>query len=367
MTKKELLYALALQKASFIGDITAKKLIRYCGSAEAVFKASDKALENIEGIGSLLINNLKDTSCIKRAEKELRFIEDHQIDYSFYLDEDYPEKLKHCPDGPILLFKKGNINWENKRIISVVGTRQMSPQGAAFCEQFIEMLSPLSPLIISGFAYGIDITAQRAAVKNRLQTIGCLAHGLNQIYPKPHKKYMAEIENNGGFITDLWSSSHPLRENFLKRNRIIAGMSEATVVIESGEKGGSLITADIANSYDREVFAVPGRPGDKFSIGCNNLIKSQKAHLLNSAADLIYMLGWEIESELSKPKEETLTISLEDNEKTIYRFLKENGKELMDIIALKCNLPVYKVATVLLGMELKGIIRPLPGKYFEIT
>lgn len=193
-----------------------------------------------------------------------------------------------------------------------------------------------------------------------------MAHGLNQIYPKVHKKYVAEVENNGGFYTDFWSTDAFDRKNFLKRNRIIAGLSEATIVIESAEKGGSLVTADIANSYDREVFAVPGRITDSQSIGCNNLIKFQKAHLLSNPLDVPYILNWQLEDEKKPAVQKQLFVELNDDEKVIYNYLKENGKEILDVIALGCNIPTYKLAGILLNMELKGVIRPLPGKQFEI-
>ena len=283
----------------------------------------------------------------------------------YFLEADYPEKLKHCVDGPVVLFSSGNINLEGRKIISIVGTRQITSYGTDFCKKFIEDLAPLNPVIISGFAYGVDIVAHQAALDNNLQTIGVLAHGLNQIYPKAHKKYMAKMEENGGFMTEFWSTSNPDRENFLKRNRIIAGMAEATVVIESADKGGSLVTANLANDYNRDVFAVPGRITDKYSQGCNNLIKSQRANLLASAADMIYMLNWELEEKKHKPVQKQLFVSLEMDEQKIYDYLQKSGKELMDIIALECELPVYKISSLLLNMELKGVIRPLPGKLFE--
>ncbi len=269
--QKDLLFTLALQSIPNLGDSTAKKLIRHLGSAEAVLNSKKASLLKIEGIGAIRIKELHDPKYLKLAEEELKFIEKNKIKVNYYKDEDYPEKLKHCLDGPILLFSKGNISLKNKRIISIVGTRNITAHGQAFCEELVADLAPLDPVIISGFAYGVDITAQKAAVKYNLQTIGCLAHGFNQIYPKTHAKYVAQIEENGGFFTDFWSSQTFDRNNFLKRNRIIAGLSEATVVIESAEKGGSLVTADIANSYNREVFAVPGRATDSQSKGCNNL------------------------------------------------------------------------------------------------
>ncbi len=365
MIKDELIAVLRLQNIPYIGDLTAKKLIAHCGSPMAVFTDKRKHLEKIEGIGSVTIAGLQNRKHLLEAEVEYEFILNNGISYSYFMDANYPAYLKHCLDGPILFFKKGNINLENKKIISIVGTRNSTSYGRAFCEKFIEDIAPLDPVIISGFAYGIDICAQRAALKHGLQTIACLAHGLNQIYPKAHLKYVDEIEKNGGFFTEFWSSSNPDRENFLKRNRIIAGISEATIVIESGEKGGSLVTADMANNYNRDVFAVPGRVKDKYSLGCNNLIKGQKAHMLTSAADLIYLMDWQLEEHKTKTVQKQLFVELDDNEKIIYSFLQKDGRQLIDQIALECQLPVFKTASSLLTMEMKGMIRPLPGKKYE--
>lgn len=366
MFSSDLQYLLALQHVPNLGDATAKKLIRHTGSAEAVFKEKKQNLLRIDGVGNPKIEGLSDPVHLREAEKELKFIEQQQITCLSYTDPDYPEKLKHCFDGPILLFRRGNIDLQNRKIISIVGTRNATTHGIGFCEEFIDQLAPLDPVIISGFAYGIDITAQRAAIEHNLQTVGCLAHGLNQIYPKVHSRYMKSVEENGGFFTDFWSTDIFDRNNFLKRNRIIAGISEATVVIESAEKGGSLVTADIANSYDREVFAVPGRPGDSQSRGCNDLIKRQQAHVLTSAADLVYMLNWQSEEKIN-PVQKQLFVELEEEEKILYRFLRERGKEQLDLIALNCHLPTFKAASLLLNMELKGVIKPLPGKLFEVV
>ena len=364
MTDSELHYLLSLQKVEGIGDIMAKKLLSQFGSAENVFKAKSSQLATVDGIGSILLNNLKNKNVFGLAEIELKYIQKNKINICFFKDENYPEKLKHCIDGPILLFSTGNINLKQKRIISIVGTRQVTSYGMDFCKNLITDLAPLDPIIISGFAYGVDIIAHQAAMENGLQTIGVLAHGLNQIYPKNHKKYMVKMEQNGGFMTEFWSNSSPERENFVRRNRIVAGISEATIVIESADKGGSLITANLANDYNRDVFAVPGRTSDKYSQGCNNLIKTQRAHLLNSAADLVYILNWDIEGK-EKPVQKQLFVNLEPQEQIIFDFLQKNGKEHMDIIALECNLPVFKISSLLLNMELKGLTRPLPGKLFE--
>jgi len=365
MTDDDLIYALALQHVPKIGDITAKKLISHCGSAEAVIKEKAQNLLKIDGVGSIVIGDLFGKHHLKAAAEELKYIKDNQVSCLYFTDDSYPEKLKHCIDSPILLFQSGHINLKQQHIISVVGARKITTYGITFCERLIEQLSAFNPVIISGFAYGTDITAQKAAMKHNLQTIGCLAHGLNQMYPKTHKRYVSEVEKNGGFITDFWSSDTFNRNNFLKRNRIIAGLSEATIVIESAEKGGSLVTADIANSYNRDVFAVPGRTTDSQSLGCNNLIKHQKAHMLSNPLDVPYILNWDIEIK-SKAVQKRLFVELNDDEKIIFNYLKENNKQLLDSIALYSKMPTFKVASLLLNMELKGVIRPLPGKLFEV-
>ncbi|WP_425076464.1 DNA-processing protein DprA [Psychroserpens sp. S379A] len=367
MIDEELLYVLALQHVPKLGDVTAKKLIHYCGSAEAIFKEKRQNLLKIDGIGATTIKGLYNAEHIKAAEAELKFIKEQAITCLYFSDDLYPEKLKHCIDAPILLFQTGHINLKQQRIISVVGTRKITTYGIAFCEKLIEQLAAFNPIIVSGFAYGTDITAQKAAIKHKLQTIGCLAHGLNQIYPKTHKKYVAEVEKHGGFLTDFWSSDVFDRNNFLKRNRIIAGMSEATIVIESAEKGGSLVTADIANSYNRDVFALPGRVTDSQSLGCNNLIKYQQAHVLSNPMDVPYILNWELEAKEKPVIQKQLFVELTSEEKIIFNYLKDNDKQLLDVIALECKMPIFKVASVLLNMELKGIIRPLPGKLFELV
>lgn len=366
LSASELKYTLALTRTPNLGDISVKKLLAKVGSAEGVFKEKKSHLEKIDGIGRVRIRNLNRKIQLEEAEREIRFIEDNEIDCYFFKDALYPEMLKHCIDGPVILFGKGNIDLKNKKIISIVGTRKATSYGTTFCEELIAELAPLNPVIVSGFAYGIDICAHRAALENNLQTVACLAHGFNQMYPKSHEKYYSEIFKNGGFYSEFWSSDVFERTNFLRRNRVIAGISEATIVIESAERGGSLVTADIANSYNREVFSVPGRTTDRQSKGCNLLIKQQKAHVLTSAADLIYHLGWALE-EKPKPIQTQLFVELEADEKLIFRYLKDKEKELLDSIAIACDMPVFRVATLLMNMELKGVVRPLPGKLFELV
>ena len=362
----DLLYVLALLKVEGVGDVVAKKLLNCCGTAENVFKSKPQMLKRIDGIGEVLIKNIQDKSIFKIAKHEMRFIEDEKIKVLYYQDSNYPHKLKHCNDGPVLLFSSGSINFENRKLISVVGTRNVTSQGIEICERLVEDIAIFNPIIVSGFAYGVDIVAHKAALRNNLQTIGVLAHGLNQAYPRTHKKYVTPIKNSGGFLTEFWSHSNPEKENFVKRNRIVAGISEATIVIESAERGGSLITALMANDYNRDVFAVPGRITDKYSQGCNNLIKTQRAHLLTSAADLVYILNWDLKAKVLPPLQKQLFITLDPDEQLIYDYLQLKGKQLLDIIAIECNLPIYRTSTLLLNMEMKGVIRPLQGKYFEV-
>ena len=359
-----LLYVLALQKVPKVGDVTAKKLLRYCGSAQAIFKEKPQVLEKIPGIGTQITSAIKSGNYLTLAEAELEFITQNKIGYWYFEHEQYPNRLKHCIDGPVLLFYKGNMNINANKTISIVGTRKATRYGIETCEALIDTLQYYNPTIISGFAYGIDITAHKAAIKHKLQTIGCLAHGLNKMYPKTHQKYIESTQSKGGFVTDFWSNAPFERTNFLKRNRLIAGLSDATVVIESADKGGSLVTADIANSYNREVFAVPGRINDSQSKGCNNLIKHQMAHVLSQPEDLIYLLNWQLE-EAKQPTPKPLVINLSEEQQVVHAFLLKNKTSSLDAITLHCKLHIQKVFSLLLQMELKGVVKPLPGKLFE--
>jgi len=367
MKEEELLSILRLQKSKAIGDILAKKLIVSVGDVQQIFEEKPQFLAKINGIGSHAIKHLFAKENLELAQKELEYIKSNKIDYTYFLEDDYPKNLLNCIDSPILLFKDGNINLKNEKIISIVGTRNMSSYGRDFTNKLIEDLAEYNPIIVSGFAYGVDICAHKAAIKHNLQTIAVLAHGFEQIYPKVHKKYINQVNDNGGFFTEFWNEDQPLRENFLKRNRIVAGISKATIIIESAEKGGSLVTADIANSYDRDVFAVPGRSTDLFSKGCNNLIKNNKAHLLTSASDIVKLLNWDIHQKPKKEIQKQLFVELNTQEQKIYDYLNMNGKQLLDVVALECHIPLYQLSSILLQLELKGVIKPLPGKMFEVV
>ncbi|MDP3353622.1 MAG: DNA-processing protein DprA, partial [Flavobacteriaceae bacterium] len=359
MKEDELLYALALQKTKGIGDIIAKKLITTLGSASAVYQEKLQNIKKLNGIGTITLANLKDKTSIKEAEKEIEFIIKNNIKTRYFLDDDYPTRLKYCIDGPILYFQKGETTFENRKVVSIVGTRNMTPYGRDCCEQIISDLKSYNPIIVSGFAYGVDICAHRAAIKNGLETVAVLAQGFASLYPKTHKKYEKELLENGSFITEFWYHEKPLREHFLQRNRIIAGLSEATIVIESAEKGGSLVTADIADSYNRDVFAVPGRTTDKYSKGCNQLIKQNKAIMLNTVEDLINELHWEQSSTKKQAIQAQLFIELSETEQLIVSFLQSNGKQQLDLISLNNQLTIQQTAAILFNLEMKGIVKPL--------
>jgi DNA processing protein len=366
LKEEKLLAILRLQKCKAVGDILAKKLIVNVGDVSQIFKEKATSLSKINGIGNHVLKHLFDEKNVKLAAEELKYVQENRIAYSYFLEDDYPTNLQHCIDSPILLFQDGNIDFSNQKIISIVGTRNMSSYGRDFCNQLVKDLAQYNPIIVSGFAYGVDICAHKAAVKNNLQTVAVLAHGLDEIYPKVHKKYINQVSENGGFLTEFWHNETPLRENFLKRNRIVAGISKATIIIESAAKGGSLVTADIANSYDKDVFAVPGRTTDLYSKGCNNLIKNNRAFLLNSAEEIVKMLNWDL---YEKPKviQKQLFLDLDEKEQKIYDLLHEKGKQMLDVISLECNIPIYQLSAILLQMELKGVSKPLPGKMFELV
>ncbi len=359
-------YLLALSQIDGIGDVMAKKLLRHCGSAEAVFKESRNKLSKIQGIGESIIKALSDRAVFSRTDEELAFIDTNAIEIVAFTDHHYPERLKQCYDAPMVLFQKGRIDLKNPNIISIVGTRQMTAYGKDFLKNMFQDLKVYDPLIVSGLAYGVDIFAHQQALEHNLQTVAVLAHGLDRIYPTAHRKEALKMQEYGGLLTDFWSRSKPDRENFVKRNRIVAGLTQATLVIESAEKGGSLITADIANSYNRDVFALPGRVTDAYSIGCNNLIKTNRASVLTSAQDLAYILNWE-KDVITKEKitQKRLFVDLPNDEHKIYEYLLKEGKQQLDIIALHANYPIHKTASLLLNLELKSVVRPLPGKFFE--
>ena len=368
VNNEELTYKIGISLIPGIGPVTAKKLIAYSGSIEGVFKQSRKSLLKIPGIGERLSKNILEKSILDRAEKEKEFIKEFKIKSFFYLDKDYPERLKHCEDAPVMIFQKGKGDLNSSKAISIVGTRNATQTGKEICNKFVEDVSKKHPdtIIISGLAYGIDITAHKAALKNGLKTAAVLGHGLKTLYPSAHRQVAKKIIEQGALVTDFLSHELPERNNFVKRNRIIAGLSDATIVVESGLKGGALITADIANSYNRDVFAFPGRIHDPYSKGCNRLIISHKAALIESVEDLEYIMGWEAKEQKSTGVQKELFIDLEENEKKVVDLLSKHKDLTLDQISLKLNSPVSQVSSQLLGLEFKGLVKSLPGKLYKL-
>lgn len=364
----EWLYRIGLTLIPGIGDVLAKNLVSYCGSPEAVFREKRSKLLKIPGIGQVLSNMVSNADVLKYAEKELKFIEKYKITPLFYTDAAYPKRLKNCHDSPVVVYYKGNADLNAARVLSVVGTRNMTPYGRKQCESMIEELAAHDVLVVSGLAYGVDICAHRACLKHKIPTVGVLAHGLDKLYPATHRSVAEAMLKNGGLLTDFPSSTIPDKENFPKRNRIVAGMADATVVVESGKKGGSLITADIANSYNRDVFAFPGRTDDEFSEGCNRLVKANKAALVENASDILYMMGWqEHEKEKKKPVQKALFIDLSPDEEALVNVLKEKESAHIDDLCHKAGFSVSKVSAILLSLEFSGVIRSLPGKMYQLN
>ncbi len=361
-------YKIGIQLIPGIGPVTAKSIIAYTGSIEGVFKEKKSNLVKIPGIGEFtaekIINN---RNVLEIAEKEIEFIENNNINTYFFLDKNYPELLKQCTDAPVMLYSKGKLEINGKKAISIVGTRNITGAGKENCEKLITDLKENNhnPIIVSGLAYGADICAHKFALKNGLKTIAVLGHGLNRVYPASHKNTATEISQNGAVITEYLSTSKFERQNFLQRNRVIAGLTKATVVVESAFKGGSLVTADIANSYNREVFAFPGRINDKMSVGCNKLIKQNKAVLLEDSKDIEYIIGWDEKPE--KPVQQELFIELTEEEQEVLNILQsEGGKSNIDTISRKSEIEINLLSAFLLAMEFKNVIRSLPGKIYEV-
>ncbi len=359
-----LLHRIAITLIPGIGDVNGKKLISYCGSAEAVFREKRKNLMKIPGIGMSTVNSILGTKVLGRAEEELKFIEKFRIKPLYYLEEGYPQRLKHCMDGPIMLYLLGKADVNARHVLSVVGTRRASNYGKEMTEKIIGGLKGLDVLVVSGLAFGIDTLAHRAALANEIPTAGILAHGLDRIYPGVNRKLAVKMQKSGGLLTEFLSGTNPDRENFPKRNRIVAGMADATLVIESAIRGGALITANIASSYDRDVFAVPGRSGDKYSEGCNYLVKANKAALIESAEDIKYFMQWE-EQDNVKSKQAKLFRELTDNERIVMELLKENGEASIDFLVLKSRMSNSAIASVLLELEFDGAVKSLPGKMYR--
>ena len=363
MTEQKL-YEIALTLIPYIGVVNGKKLVAYCGGAEAVFRENKNALRQISGIHENVINGIDSKEVMTRAEEEMMFIEKNGIKPLFYLDKDYPKRLQHCHDSPMMLYYKGNADLNAEKTVGIVGTRNITDYGRYVVEKLIEDLVTDNVMIISGLAYGVDAAAHRAALKYDLATVGVLGHGMQTIYPAENRKLSTSMIEKGGILTEFVSGTKPDRENFPQRNRIVAGMVDCLVVIESALKGGAMITAEIANSYDREVFAMPGRVGDIYSEGCNQLIKTNKANLLVSAADIRYVMRWDVDTKVVA-KQMRLFRDFSEDEKKVMDVFAENNVVHIDDIIIGTDLSPSKIASILLSLEFDGVLTALPGKRYQ--
>jgi DNA processing protein len=363
----ELIFQLALTQVPQIGFVHARILVQQLGSASAIFKASHDTLEKIEGIGEVRARSIRHFSAFASAEKEIHFLEKYKVNALFMTAPEFPKRLLNCYDHPVLLFYKGSANLNASRVVAIVGTRTNSEYGKQFADKLVKELRDLGVLIISGLAFGIDAIAHRCAIKNNLPTIGVVAHGLDQMYPPEHSGLAKEmIKEGGGLLTELRSGVKPDKHHFPGRNRIVAGISDAVVVIETGIKGGSMITADLANSYNRDVFAVPGKTTDVKSAGCNHLIQSNKAILLTDAQQLIETLGWEEKPKTRRITQRELFIPLSEEEKVVVTILAEKENMHIDELNLRSGLHSSAIAAAILNLEMQNVIQCLPGRMYKL-
>ncbi|MBP7509166.1 MAG: DNA-processing protein DprA [Prolixibacteraceae bacterium] len=363
-------HKIALSLIPGIGSINSRKLVSYLGSVEAVFDAPSRSISSIPGIGKTMAEKIIENRplALKKAESEEEFIDKHNISCYFYLDKNYPKRLTQCEDAPVIIFQKGEMNLDNPRIVSVVGTRNATDYGRGLTEELITGLTQAVPgvMIISGLAFGIDIIAHRSCLKNNIPTVGVVGHGLDKMYPSAHINTAREmITKGGGLLTDFTSNTKIDPGNFPRRNRIVAGLSDCTIVVESAIKGGALVTADIASSYNRDVFAFPGRCSDKYSKGCNDLIKRNKAGMIESSEDLISIMGWDINP--NKPIQQILFSELTEEEEKVYSIIKREETISSSAISSELSIPVGTISSILLNLEFKGVVKSLPGNHYKLN
>ncbi len=361
---KDLVNKIALTQIPGIGSVLAKNLVSYCSGADKVFEKSESFLKKIPGIGDHIAKNIVNYKDFSLPEKEAEFIEKKKIRPLFFLDREYPYRLKNIPDCPILLYVRGDVNLSPEKSIAIVGTRKMTEYGKQFVNKLVEDLVPHNATVISGLAYGVDVHAHKQCIKNKVNTFGVVAHGLDKLYPALHTQIAKEmIAQGGAVLSEFTSGSKPDRENFPKRNRIVAGMVDAVIVVESALKGGSLITAELANQYNRDVMAVPGNIGNEYSQGCNYLIKHNKAHVIESANDLVKLLNWDVKIE--KQSQRQLFLELSNEEQTLMDMIRQNGEMGVDQLMANSGFNSSTLAMTLLELEMKNCITTLPGKRYQ--
>ncbi|TDS15836.1 DNA-processing protein DprA [Sphingobacterium paludis] len=357
---------IALTKIKGVGSRTARMLLAYCGSVDAIFNATRKELLAIPSIGKVTVDAILSKNYLDEAEREFLFIDKHRIQVLWIESPSYPKRLLHCEDAPLLLYHKGAANLNSRRVVSIVGTRNATPYGRQLCEELVAAMPVQDTLVVSGLAYGIDVLAHRQSIKHDVPTVGVLGHGLDIIYPAAHRELASRMLEKGGLLTEFPSGTAPERNNFPARNRIIAGLADVTVIVEAAHKGGALITAELANSYNRDVCAFPGRIDQEYSAGCNYLIKTNRAHLIRNAEDLCYLMGWEDrvknETSIQLPLHQ---LDLTKDQQRVYNYLQDKEQAVVDEIALFLDWPMSKLAMVLLEMEMNNIVLALPGKMYR--
>ncbi|GAB4239549.1 MAG: DNA-processing protein DprA [Ekhidna sp.] len=362
---EELVYQIALELIPGVGHRGIKQLMSYCGGASEIFKSPKSKLLKIPGVGEKLANTLTSVKPFKEAEQVISNAEKIGAEILHYTNPKYPDRLKQAPDAPNIVYYKGSGDLNPRRCIAVVGTRKATVYGKGITEKIVADLASLDVTVVSGLAYGIDIQAHKASLNCEAPTIAVLAGGLDRIYPSSHKKYAEQMQNSGGILSECVPGTKPDPHLFPARNRIIAGMTDATIVVEAAEKGGALITANIADSYDRLVFAVPGDVGSTYSEGTNKLIASQRALIYTGVENLIYHLNWDITKENEPPK---VMPELTENEQSIFDLLSQNRSPLeIDLIAIKTQIPINQVASHLLSLEFKNLVKSMPGKKFGLV
>lgn len=365
MNNTQLIHQIALTFLQGIGPIKASLLVSKLGSVEAIFKEKYKAIHAISGIGIPVLSQMKREEALKYAEGQLNFILKHNIQTHFYLETNYPRRLKQCVDAPLLLYSKGNFDPNPLRVLSIVGTRMNTEYGKSLVDEFLTTVENSNIQVVSGMAYGIDICAHQLCVKKNIQTVGILGHGLDRMYPAVHRRVAEQMFEHGGLMTEFVPGTKPDRENFPMRNRIVAGMSDATIVVESKSTGGSLITAELANDYNRDVFAFPGNVGQQFSEGCNMLIQKNKAQLITSGADFLKLMNWENDGQ-SKSVQRSCFVELNEDEKRVCQFLEGNSGEHIDVLSFKAKIPISALNVQLFHLEMKGVVKALPGKKYSL-
>ena len=370
---QETLYAMALTRLTNFNFQQALELYKAAGSAQNLYQHRNEVGDLIEGCTPRLIDALKDWGdAMKRAEAEAKYMEEHKIRAYTLLDDDYPQRLLECADAPLVLYYIGNADLNQQKIISIVGTRQITNYGRDLCRKFIRELHEICPqvLIVSGLAYGVDICAHRESLANGYDTTAVLAHGLDQIYPYHHRETAAKMVEHGGLLTEFMTQTNADKVNFVRRNRIVAGMADATIVIESAAKGGSLITAEIAQSYDRAVFAFPGNVNQPFSEGCNNLIRDNGAGLITCAEDFVKAMGWQYDAvrkqALADGIERQLFPELSPEEQKIVSLLQQTNDLQLNIISVKTGIAIHQITALLFQLEMKGVVKPLAGGMYHL-